>query len=565
MVPAISETFSAGTWRLTDSMTNLTAYITGLCLSAAAGLCAGVEPASAQLLEGPGALFLDQTPIEMMASNYSSFETGYLLPRGAVYLQVGSDQTTAGSGTGTEVYTLRGDWAVADWLQVSAFGHAFDDPPLCGTSACADNLTFLAGGGGLKLGLVESYGLSIAASGSLETLYLSGDLYGNEANGNWEMAGSLQLPMSLTVTDSLRFHLTPGVSFLPETVNGVPYYGTIPYVGAGLTWQPITGLQSYATVMLPYGTDGNALSSSGGYEVTPVWLAGVKLAVTPKAAVDIFATNGWGQTPATSILAFPGNDEIAYGIRLSYTPWVGVATRDVYFDSYRVDMLSPVTQLEQARQFDGLTLTSANTLTPHRILAEAGIGSRDFMDVHLGFSPDQDLQLDAIFSQYPGGGMAGDAVSPWGDEWAYMAGGKLRLMDQNYGDLFSLAGQVLAGRDFNEPTTGIIYASLPASLDLSDAVSVAVEPKFAAYGDERLKAIGGGVTVRPLRDLALIGEVTAVLDGGDPVWAGGARYALPNTPFSADAYVTNATGLHGVGTMLAQDEARYGLTLRFAY
>ena len=73
------------------------------------------------------------------------------------------------------------------------------------------------------------------------------------------------------------------------------------------------------------------------------------------------------------------------------------------------------------------------------------------------------------------------------------------------------------------------------------------------------------MTVRPLRDLTLIGEVTAVLDGGDPVWAGGARYALPNTPFSADAYVTNATGLHGVGTMLAQDEARYGLTLRFAY
>ena len=250
---------------------------------------------------------------------------------------------------------------------------------------------------------------------------------------------------------------------------------------------------------------------------------------------------------------------------MSYTPTVGVATRDVYFDSYRVDMLSPVTPLELARQFDGLTLTSANTLTPRRFLAEAGIGNRDFRDVHLGYSLDQDLQIDAIFSQYPGGGTAGNAISPWSNEWSYMVGGKLRLMDQNYGDLFSLAGQVLAGRDFNKPTKGVLYASLPANMALSDIVSVALEAKLAAYGNERLKGIGGGVTVRPVRDLELIGEVTAVMDGGDPVWAAGARYALPKTPFSADAYVTNATGLHGVGTMMAQDEARYGLTLRFAY
>ncbi len=532
---------------------------------AAAILSGGVRSSNAQLLEGPGALFLDQTPIEMMASNYSSFETGYLLPRGAIDLQTGYDQTTAGSGTGTQVYTLRGDWAMTDWLQVSGYGFVFDDPLLCGTALCRDNLTFLGMGGGAKVGLLSSEGLSIAAFGSLESVFLSGNIYGNEGDGDWAMTGSLQLPMSLTVTDSLRLHVTPGISFLPDAINGVPYYGNIPYVGAGLTWQPITGLQSYATVMLPFGTDGNNISSTGAFEVTPVWMAGVKLAVTPKAAIDLFATNGLGQTPATSILAFPGDDDIAYGIRLSYTPTVGVATRDVYFDSYRVDMLSPVTALELAREFDGVTLTSASTLTPRRILAEAGIGNRNFSDVHFGYGLDQDLQLDVIFSEYPGGGTAGDAVSPWGDEWSYMVGGKLRLMDQKYGDLFSLSGQVLAGRDFKKPTEGVLYASLPASLAVSDSLSFAFEPKVAAFGSERLKAIGGGITVRPTADFALIGEVTALLDDGDPVWAAGARYQLHNTAFSADAYVTNATGLHGVGTMLAQDEARYGLTLRFAY
>ena len=75
---------------------------------------AAARSADAQVLEGPGALFLDQTPIEMMASNYSSFETGYLLPKGAVYLQFGSDQTLGGEATGTQVYEGRADWAISD-------------------------------------------------------------------------------------------------------------------------------------------------------------------------------------------------------------------------------------------------------------------------------------------------------------------------------------------------------------------------------------------------------------------------------------------------------------------
>ncbi|MBB4123367.1 hypothetical protein [Martelella radicis] len=529
------------------------------------GLAAS-RPAEAQVLEGPGALFLDQTPIEMMASNYSSFETGYLLPKGAVYLQFGSDQTLGGASTGTQVYDGRADWAITDRFQISGFAHVFDDPPLCAAAICDDNLSFLAGGAGIKYGLIDGYGLSMAAFGSLEGVFLSGNLYQNDGNGTLDLAGSLQLPISLTVTDSLRFHVTPGVSFLPDSINGQPYYGTVPYIGAGLTWQPVTGLQSYATVMLPYGTDGNTLSSSAGLETTPVWMAGVKLAITPKAAVDLFATNGWGMTPATSIIALPpSSDDIAYGVRLSYTPFVGEATRDVYFDSYRVDMLSPVTELELQEQIGGITLASADTLSPGRILVEAGMGNRGFGDVHLAFSPDQDLQLDAIFSQYPSGGAAGNALSVWNDEWSYMIGGKLRLMDQKYGDLFSLSGQVLAGRDFVKPTTGVLYGALPASLAFSEKASVTLETKFAAYHQERIWGIGAGVSVRPFRDLELMGEVTGVSDGADVIWSAGARYDLHNTPFSADVYATNATGLHGVGTMLAQDEPRYGLTLRFAY
>ena len=522
--------------------------------------------AYAQEMTGRAALFQDQTPVEMMASNYFTFETGYLQPKGSVFLQFGSHQSPEGAATGTEIYEGRADWAITERFQLGAFGSVFDDPLLCDAPECSDNLTMIGAGASAKFSLVDKPTLATSIAGSLEGLYLAGDIYGNDNDATIDLVGSLQLPMSYTLDDALRLHLVPGVSFLPKKVNGYDYYGTIPYIGAGVTWVPFTGMQAYANISMPFGANGNVLADNGEYKNIPVWTAGLRVGITPKAAVDIFATNSFGATPATGILGLSSDStDLAYGIRFDYTPFVGVARRDVYFDSYRASQLIPVTRRAEQLQVDGFTLTSASTYSPNTFVFEGGAVTGNGQQARISFAPDQDVQLDAVFTRYASGGSAHNAENPWSGEWSYMFGGKLRLLNENYGDMVSLSGQILAGRDFKKPTTGVFYASLPMSFSLAEPLTFTFDPKFGLYHDERVKGLGFGINARAARDLELIGEFTYVLDDADPVWAAGARYSIQNLPLSLDAFATNATGLTGVGTMMSQDDIRFGMNARLRF
>ncbi|AJY45454.1 hypothetical protein [Martelella endophytica] len=525
----------------------------------------GTAP-NAQELTGRAALFQDQTPIEMMASNYQTFETGYTQPKGSVLLQFGSHQSLEGAATGTEIYEGRADWAITDRIQIGAFGSVFDDPLLCDAPGCSSNLTMLGGGVTGKYRMFETPFTSISLAGSVEGLYLAGDLYGNDDDATIDVVGSVQAPLSYSLDDSIRLHLVPGVSFLPDQVNGYDYFGTIPWLGAGITIIPFTGLQGYATVTMPFAQNGNVIANTGEFKNVPVWTAGVRVGITPKSAVDIFATNSFGATPATGVLALSSDrSDIAFGVRFDYTPFVGTARRDVYFDSYRASQLIPVTRRAEQLQTDGFTLTSAATYSPKTFVVEGSAMTGGTERARFSYAPDQDIQFDAIFSKYGTGGSAGNAPDPWDGEWAYMFGGKLRLLDQNYGDIVSVSGQVLAGRDFEKPTTGVLYASLPISYSLSEPLTLTLDPRMAFYHDERVKGIGFGVNARAARDLELIGEYTYVLDDSDAVWAAGARYSPEGTPLSFDAFATNATGMTGVGTLMAQDDARFGVSARLRF
>ena len=108
--------------------------------------------------------------------------------------------------TGSQIYEGRLDWALADRWQVGAFGQVFDDPPLCGLPACESNLTMLTGGGTVKYKLLETGRLSAAMALSLEALYLEGNLYNSEGDAAVNAIGSIQIPLSYTLDDTLRIH-----------------------------------------------------------------------------------------------------------------------------------------------------------------------------------------------------------------------------------------------------------------------------------------------------------------------------------------------------------------------
>ncbi len=498
------------------------------------------------------------TPLENQPLRLGNFETANTLPEGALLGTFGTLQTDpSGPGTGNQLYHGSVFYAPTDRLTFGIEYQTYEDPvlkPIGGARPAIGLDTFALTA---KYGVMDWGAVSLAGQASIEYLRFDSPLYGGGHDG--DIVGSIKLPVTYRYSPNLQFHVTPGVSVLPDEINGTEFYGTNATLGAGVNYRPSQRLGFYGAIETTLGPGGNTISSTGSIEKVPVWTVGGSYNVTPKVQLDLYLTNGIGVTPATSILThFPEGDEPLIGIRLSYTPGVE------YRDSYR-GRAAPVTPRDRALQRDGFTLGTANTLEPGAFAARAFYGTDDNYGAALSFSPDRDGEIVVVLEEYADSGPA--ALTPSAG-LRYMVGPKLRFLDQNNGDPLSLSVRGLFGRevDSGTPGVGVFFAEAIAGYDYNDRLSVTANPKLAGFGNTEILGLGLGVNYEVLEGLQLIGEVTPVgLDGDTATWAAGARYELDGSGLAVDAAATNAIGRYGVGSMVASDDVRYtvGIAARF--
>ena len=502
------------------------------------------------------------TPLERHPVRLGAFETANVLPEGAVYLNIGTVQTSPGNGpaTGNQMYFGGGAYALTDRLSVALEFQTYEDPvvdPINGLFPEIGLDTLALSG---KYRLWSMGNLTVAGQASVEFYRFSSPLVGGPQDG--QVAGSFKLPVTYAMSPQLQFHVTPAVSVLPDTIGGADTYGTIASLGAGVSFQPGRRLAFYGAVEMPFGPGGNTISNTATIENVLVWTVGGRWNVTPRVALDLFATNAIGTTPATSILThFPDGDDPLLGVRLSYTPGGRFA------ESYR-GRPAPVSDRQLGLQQDGFILDAAPVIEPGAVLAGGWYGTDDNRGLALAFSPDRDVELNVIAEQLANDGTAPAALIP-SDGLRYLIGPKLRFMDQNNGDPFTLSARGLFGREIGSgtPGVGVFFASAAASYTFGDAVTVTVNPRLAAFGSTELYGLGIGANVRLFDGLDLVAEVMPVGgDSTDMTWAAGARYAIANSAFSVDLSASNAVGRYGIGAMVAQDSTRYslGLTTRFS-
>ncbi len=493
----------------------------------------------------------------------TQFETANMLPAGAFAFTLGSAQTdpSTAAGTGLQIYFIGGAYAVNDRLTFGIDAQTFEDPvvkPIMGVFP-----TFGLDGvaGWVKYQAFDGPQLDIAVEGSAEFFRLDTAVFGTATGTNAEhVIGSIRAPFTFDFSDTVQGHVTPGVSFFPDEINGIPFYGTVGYVGAGLSFKPSERVAAYAAVNMPV-SGGNAVTSAGAIDDTPVWTVGGRFNVTPKTALDIYATNGLGATPATSIMTlWPGGDQVLVGARLTVTPGRGPG----YRPSYRG--LRELGARERSLQQDGFTLTSPDTHEPGSLAATAWYGSDDNYGGGLILALEQDLQFEGYLENNADDGSVPAGLLPTTD-LRYMLGGKLRFLDQNNGDPFTLSARVLGGRNATSGAVGpgALFVELPAGVKVNDRVALAATPKLAAFGNTEIYGLGLGVNVEMTDGLELIGEVTPTDGGNGTVWAAGLRYGIPGTGLSLDAHATNAVGRQGLGTLVAQDSVKYaiGITKTF--
>ncbi len=530
-------------------MTQTFRRISSLIVSTALGFgLAAAAPAMAQ----------DATPLERHPDRLFNFETANTLPARTLKLWTGWHQTAPGGtlGTGNQVYFGGVDWAVSDRVTLS-FGHSqFDDLTPAPIAGATRKFILRSTAGAAKVKLFDRGAWSMAALASVEEFRLSSGFYGApEPNMEKFVVAAVHLPVTYAASERLQFHVTPSVSVFPDQINGVDFYGTVAALGAGLTWQASPRWTTYGALNMPL-SGGNVIKGNGAIGKVAIWTAGARYHFSPKVALDLFATNGMGSTPATAITAFfPDGDTALFGAMINYTP----GHRQGWPATYRDLGSTPLTQRQRGLQLDGFTLPSASTLSPGRLLASANGGSDGGWSGKLQFSPDYDGQIELAYEQYANDGSVGPSQLRNFTK-RYEVALKLRFMDQASGAPFSLSALAQIGRDSSTFKTGVLYLALPMSYDISPRATLNLVPKGAAWGGVRKYGLGLGANFALNDNLTLIGEVTPVNDGDPVVWAAGLRGHSKSVPLHIDLYATNAVGRTGLGSLVGQSGTRVALT-----
>ena len=504
------------------------------------------------------AVFADQagSAPAHLPGDHIGFETGALLPPQTLSFSIGTSEGEQGLalGTGRQNYGGEFRWRGAAPVEFGFAVQVYDDPPAMPIGGSGANITALSFGPSVKYQYLSEGALSLAVQGAVEVMVFGAEFLDSSDGSAREFPiGSLQFPASYQVQDHLQLHANAGLAAFPDSLNGNSFYGTFYHGGAGFTWTPARNLQVYGAAQGVFGPGGNGFASDGAIRQSTVWALGARYAVSPYASADLYATTGIGFTPATALLAdLPSRDAPLYGFRFNYLPTLGPARMS------RAD--TRATTQDAQLQVDGFGVGSAHTLSPRTFQTTVTLGTDGNRAAHIAAARDPGVQFDAVIEEFADDASVDPAAVP-AFEPRLSFGGRLRLLSAKDGAPFTVTARLLAGRDLEAPTVGVFYGGLPITYQPSGRLALHVDPRFAAFGDQRTAGVGVGVSYRMTDALQMLAEVTATDRAQPAIWSIGARYDLDGLPVSIDAFATNAIGRHGLGTLIAQDDPRFGIGL----
>ncbi len=506
---------------------------------------------------------MQRSPLETHPGLLFNFQTASTLPAGALMLSVGTHQTNPNGpapGTGNQMYYGGLKYGISERFQLGVSYQYFEDPPGLPINGTYPEVRTRALAFSARLRLIRGQRLSVSSTASIESYAFKSTMFNSRTDHSGEqIVGALHLPFSYRLTPRLQLHLTPGVSYFSSDINGFAFYGTIPSLGVGLSWMPNERFLAYATITAPFGPGGNTISSKQAIIRVPVWGLGARYNVTPKAAVELYLTNGFGATPATYILPlFPDGRQLLFGAKLVYTPGRGAG----YRPNYRGISPRPPSPRDRQLELDGFTLASGDTLSPGTLVGTGIFATGGDIGGALFLSPDYDGQVEAMIERYAHDGSVPPSSSA-GKVARYMLGAKLRFMDQNNGSPLSLSARALLGRDLN--LVGVFYFGLPMTYKLNQRLALMLNPKLSFFGKQRKYGVGFGANYELFKGFQLIAEVTPVSGYERTVWAAGIRYSSAKSPVIVDLHATNAIGRYGLGSMIGQSSVKIalGIVTRF--
>lgn len=511
------------------------------------------------------------SPLQQPPTKLHNLETGNQLPKGAVQGEAGWLQVlpfdSSVVGTGLQTYQLDIDWGVTDNLQLGFTGDIYDDYVQCPKVSQCPDFTTVSYGTKLKYRLINQGRWSAGVAGTVQLLHVSGSagIFKNSPDRPFftvNVVGALEFPTTYKAAPNLQLHFTPGVVIFPATIDGGDFFGTFVNIGSGFSWQPSERVNLFGTLQAPLGPGGNTYSSKDGSIYRKLlWTIGVDYAVNPRIAAEVYASNSFGTTPTTGLLAFiPDGNDFLLGFRIKHVIDFGQKYAANFGDRPQTEL----SRRDATLLFDGFTLASPNTIPTGTFQARGGLGTNGSSSFALAFGLTHDAQLELNVDQFGASDrLSGAAISGPGVKIAGAI--KLRFLDQARGDLLSLGFKLAA---ISETTyqaggdlTGTVYTELPIAYQLTPQTAISINPKGAFFGSVARVGLGIGINQALGNQLQLIGEYTPIFaDGKRDVWSAGFRF-LPSPRLGLDIFAGNAIGQSALGTVTGESGTNLGFSV----
>ena len=488
-------------------------------------------------------------------------------------------------GTGNQNYAARVDFNAGHRLQLSGFISEADDPlysKIVGRSTQPGNF-WRSYGGAIQWKLISNQqsqgkkrlnqGLEVAFTGSIEGWEVgSGGCDSKDCKGKDEaspnifnnsgkrvftnnLVGSLAFPITWTISQKWQATISPGASFLPgsqgKNQGGAgSFYGNNFWIASGVLWRPISELGLFSSVLVPFGPGNNSFDSSLNFSNVPIYSGGITWNLNPRISLEGALTNGWGASPATSLLTLPSTNRIGYSARFVYTYDAP--------DSPQVEL----SRRQKSLASGGLTVNTALVPPDQTTQAWANIDSEGNLFGFIGSSISNIFQLQLTnvgwFNNVPQtNDLARTFTTDKGYNWRI--GGKAVSFSPLRGAPLWVAGRISLGRN-KDPDSyqGYVFAESIQTWEANDWLAFNFNTKGAWSGISNPWGIGLGANLQLSKKFQLIPEGNIVISDKTQSNATLSLRWLINNSMNMDIYMSNASGLQDIGQLLKSLDTRFG-------
>ena len=483
------------------------------------------------------------------------------------------------NGTGNQNYAIRLDYGLNEKLQISWFYSEADDPlnaEITGLNIRPGNY-WQVYGAAARLKFLSGKNVSLAVNGSLESWTVGSG--GSDSRGQnsdsgaspnifndsgervetQNFIGSVSIPLTWDANKKWQFTFNPGVSFLPpnqgkDQGGAGKFYGTNIYISGGLLWQPLPQVGVTASIAQPLGSGSNSFNKDLKYSRAPIFSGGLSWHLNPRIALQANLTNGFGLTPATSILTLPSDNRLGYSTSFVFTADAA--------DTPQPE-LSPI---QRSLSQNGLTVSTALVPPDKTILAKVSADIEGNLNTIFGVSISNIFHLDFYRSEnknIPDTTVQARTYEN-NNSVNWRGSGKAVLTSPLRDSPIWSALRISFGRNVDavdNSADGYLFAETPLTWEANSKVALNVSPKFAWTGVGNLWGIGIGANIKIAPKWELIPETNFILnsqqENNNTI---GLRWNASDD-ISVEIYGSTASSIIDIGQLINAEKIRWGSRL----